>query len=609
MDFIPSDWNKINTSLAVTPTVPSLADCPWPPDNTGCSPLCAIWLPDDSGKYHVWGEKDGDTTRKRFHAQTFCVNNILKNLTFKVNRARSTPVPDGDGLFVGIVDMDTLNDPAKLYDPSQWEWAGYLATLPGGEPEEHYYVCNDMDLTLDVLSWWFLLMVTNGSYEICGWRMSGFHSSTFPEGIIPLWVYTKNEPGISDGWETLDNYYRGCVIPYTLGAGAVDEGFCQIDNPNFPSAAQEGTPYQYSFNIDQLTAFPCGCPETIAFQLFNRDDDVPLGDATLFDLECGYSIASIEGLINFSGTGIFHGQLKVGHKTNGQWVVDDTHDFDVTLTGLPCSDHTNKTDCENAGCWWWNNSCHDDQPTACSLINNEADCTSWGCYWCNGQCQNTPCNGGQGIITDYYANPNPLPPEGGSSTAYVTGKNMGASSAYFILSIWTSQHGDSYSDAQELAPGNSMSFNTLLTNIIQNTNVQFMLWYWNGTDWELHDEIWPYVIEVQAGDVIGDIIESGSTYYTGPFAPGEFQIVANVLIKNIGTMGGILNYNLYQYPGTPQESIVVPNQYYFNAGQQLNVGFNATIPNIPGQIWPLGIKVWGEGETEPSMSHMFNIKL
>jgi len=103
-----------------------------------------------------------------------------------------------------------------------------------------------------------------------------------------------------------------------------------------------------------------------------------------------------------------------------------------------------------------------------------------------------------------------------------------------------------------------------------------------------------------AGDVIGDIIESGSTFYTGPFNPGEFQRVANVLIKNIGTMGGNLHYNLYQYPGTPQESIVVTNQGYFNAGQQLSVDFNATIPNLPGQTWPLGIKVWSDTETEPS---------
>ncbi|GAI15329.1 unnamed protein product [marine sediment metagenome] len=103
-----------------------------------------------------------------------------------------------------------------------------------------------------------------------------------------------------------------------------------------------------------------------------------------------------------------------------------------------------------------------------------------------------------------------------------------------------------------------------------------------------------------AGDVIGDIIESGSTFYTGPFAPGEFKIVANALIKNIGSMGGILHYNLYQYPGTGQESIVVQNQYFFDAGQQITVGYNATIPNIPGQTWPLGIKVWSETENEPS---------
>jgi len=102
-----------------------------------------------------------------------------------------------------------------------------------------------------------------------------------------------------------------------------------------------------------------------------------------------------------------------------------------------------------------------------------------------------------------------------------------------------------------------------------------------------------------AGDVIGDIVESGSTFYTGPFSPGEFKLVASALIKNIGTMGGNLHYNLYQYPNTGQESIVVQNHGYFQAGQQLNVSFNATIPNMPGEFWPLGIKVWSDTENEP----------
>ena len=103
-----------------------------------------------------------------------------------------------------------------------------------------------------------------------------------------------------------------------------------------------------------------------------------------------------------------------------------------------------------------------------------------------------------------------------------------------------------------------------------------------------------------AGDVIGDIIESGSTFYTGPFAPGSFSLVASALIKNIGNTGGIMHYNLYEYPGAANENIVVPNSYYFEAGQQLTVGYNATIPDLPGQSWPLGIKVWGESEAEPN---------
>ena len=47
---------------------------------------------------------------------------------------------------------------------------------------------------------------------------------------------------------------------------------------------------------------------------------------------------------------------------------------------VSCSMFYNQVDCESEGCYWWNNSCHDTQPS-CEVINNQIECSSYGCYW------------------------------------------------------------------------------------------------------------------------------------------------------------------------------------------------------------------------------------
>ena len=45
-----------------------------------------------------------------------------------------------------------------------------------------------------------------------------------------------------------------------------------------------------------------------------------------------------------------------------------------------CADWMTKADCEAAGCYWYNNSCHAAAPT-CKDFNNQAECELAGCYW------------------------------------------------------------------------------------------------------------------------------------------------------------------------------------------------------------------------------------
>jgi len=132
--------------------------------------------------------------------------------------------------------------------------------------------------------------------------------------------------------------------------------------------------------------------ETIVSVILNRDTSTPLGSEQSFLLDCGYNGANGWPVqINFDGGGTFHGQLQVGHKTSEtEWQSDDFHDFDIVVTALPCSSHSDATACINGGCYWWNNSCHDAQPTACSQLNNQTDCSTYGCYWYGGTCHSEP---------------------------------------------------------------------------------------------------------------------------------------------------------------------------------------------------------------------------
>ena len=345
-------------------------------------------------QFPIWGDYEGAYPfRKRFYAQTSCVDvTTLKRffcLVFK--RGTATP-PSGDGLYIGLVDLATLNDPDK-FDPAtgrlkaewinSWWWAGYLADVT--ESNTYYYISSDINANYPTTQPLYLIMATNYQYAN-GWSAGGYGAEVTG---LPLWRFSVNEPTQPDGWVIFDGFSLG-FVPYTLGGWPLIEGFCQISEPNFPGTVYEGDPYNFDLIIDQLAAFPCGCPETVVWQIFDRDTNQPIHDPVTYLLDCGYTGVTFNGTITFTGGGIFYGQLKVGHKINGQWQVDDIYDFSVVVVPYPCSHWTNSTDCEAHPCWWWNGSCHDDQPTLCSQLNNQSDCERWGCYWYDGSCHSSP---------------------------------------------------------------------------------------------------------------------------------------------------------------------------------------------------------------------------
>jgi len=108
--------------------------------------------------------------------------------------------------------------------------------------------------------------------------------------------------------------------------------------------------------------------------------------------------------------------------------------------------------------------------------------------------------------------------------------------------------------------------------------------------------------DIEVGVVIGKIYFTDSTFYEGPFDPGTNQLVMDLRAYNDGTRAGYVDAALYEYPGdTTKEKLLEKVQWYLEPKPEGLTGKWDCYQDIPIDItsWPLGIKVWGESETEP----------
>lgn len=117
---------------------------------------------------------------------------------------------------------------------------------------------------------------------------------------------------------------------------------------------------------------------------------------------------------------------------------------------------------------------------------------------------------------------------------------------------------------------------------------------------------WDVYIEETGPDVILEINYNASVFKTGPFVPGEQSADLGVVnINNIGTDIGEGYWKVVRFPGET-------NEYIMYQGTWTNIppGTNVDAAQLWGQIpdpypdptMPVGVKVWGEGETEPTWS-------
>jgi len=68
------------------------------------------------------------------------------------------------------------------------------------------------------------------------------------------------------------------------------------------------------------------------------------------------------------------------------WYDDSCHS---TPQGVKCSDFTDERECYIHSCYWWDDACHD-EPPPCSYWKTKEECINAGCYWYNNACHDKP---------------------------------------------------------------------------------------------------------------------------------------------------------------------------------------------------------------------------
>lgn len=140
-----------------------------------------------------------------------------------------------------------------------------------------------------------------------------------------------------------------------------------IQNLSYPSEVNIGQPFTVSYDCINLS----GQVFTFfGYIIDNATAEQVVGSYWEQEILPGQTYQSV---INFSGiTQPFSGDAVLGH-----------------IEYAECEEITDPTECINAGCEWYNNSCHTPAPPQCSDYLNQTDCETNNCFWYNGSCHDT----------------------------------------------------------------------------------------------------------------------------------------------------------------------------------------------------------------------------
>lgn len=556
MTFISGDIKKIkNLDVHSLP--------PTPPQGSNCdfiindSPLCG-GLTLRGGSNKQWFAESFNTER-----------GPIKSYAIQIARDRTLTEP----IIFGIVKNNVKEDMQLLLDTENWE--SHAVVYPNLLPQINTFywfqqICNIPK------SWdYWLITVTNQTTD--GWMVGAFCDDHSTEELHKYY----------DGqWWSLSDLDM-CLATYTEG-GEPEEGKADITNIDFPANANVGEPYDFSFVIYNEKQFSCGCPEDLFWWIKDRDSGQEVIPRQDFTLSCEDDYEYISQAILFGSMGTFHGKLQAGHMENSTPVIDETHNFDVTISALPCSDYTNQSDCIAAGCYWYDDSCHSEPQQGITLekaIMVRDD--TWSCDPYGSGCY---C-GDEGPQENTFPYPDqPL------AYSYMRGDIYGVRFRH----DWFYDFGYGPFKVRQI--------------------------YWDPCPYSNGYCTWSFPDIVALGNGIGIVGIFGNDQYLGqtnqfqvtgapqgtataymwnkepkigPFTPGQETIIGSFDMKNTADTPGRLYMQTVRNPGTEYETTIFLYAWWFDPDEMTGVGINQKLPTSQG-VYTYGARIWGEGKNVPS---------
>jgi len=392
---------------------------PMPPEGSGCDYFCAGPAGPD-GRLFIYLSTVGQCYIQQVHT----LRDHWTRFGFTALKGRPSGI--SEPLIIGFAKESVVLNPSLFFNTANWEklWAGeeYTAiALPEDAlptAGEYYWIQVDVDYIYDYAEPIFLVAITNDSHVADGWSV-GRYDDAECFGMLSRGQWNGDFEWVNQSPKKM------LSIVHTAGGTPWYEGYAAMENPSFPTTAQNNEEWLFSFDLSNALASFCACPETLWLKMWQLDGEGgnKVGDPIISwedELPCGYYFP-IAGSIIFNDYGgySFYGRLEIGHKEGAAFITDGHGDFTVQVyctddewfcdingakwvctngiwvkqTPSPhpdcyttCEEIPTKTECEDVGCLWWNQACHSVNPTTCDELNNETDCERWSCAWWNNSC-------------------------------------------------------------------------------------------------------------------------------------------------------------------------------------------------------------------------------
>lgn len=165
-------------------------------------------------------------------------------------------------------------------------------------------------------------------------------------------------------------YVIDSVVDMGAGAQSMGTETAEIINLAYPSDVEINTPFTVAYDGWNKT--------TGSLTLFGYIQEAGVGMIADSYWEAAVDSNQIYAGDYYFSNGIsipFSGQVVLGH---------------VEL--VPCEQITDPTECINAGCEWYGNSCHTPEGPTCEEYVTASECIAAGCEWYDNSCH-TPGGG------------------------------------------------------------------------------------------------------------------------------------------------------------------------------------------------------------------------